>query len=245
MTFKKRTIKGRDQKKADLSKTKEDEFDFENKGEVLIKKRKTLTLQGIKDNNDDKEDIKDDKVNKNEHTSSEIASKLDDVLTVGNEDMEHAYKRDIEKRLGGGIEFTAPGKTASVAGVQKKIITDYQPDVCKDFKQTGYCGYGDSCKFLHSRDDFKAGWKLNEEWRVEDLAREKLEKELEKIPFRCVICKGEYKSPVETNCHHYFCSSCFMKRSKSTTKCAICGQETQGVMKSATKLKKLLAEQVS
>jgi RING finger protein 113A len=26
---------------------------------------------------------------------------------------------------------------------------DYQPDVCKDYKETGYCGYGDSCKFMH------------------------------------------------------------------------------------------------
>jgi RING finger protein 113A len=28
---------------------------------------------------------------------------------------------------------------------------DYQPNVCKDYKDSGYCGYGDSCVFLHDR----------------------------------------------------------------------------------------------
>eukprot|EP00965_Chrysotila_dentata_P075271 2486181-Pleurochrysis_carterae.AAC.14 len=37
---------------------------------------------------------------------------------------------------------------------------DYQPDVCKDFKDTGYCGYGDACKFLHDRSDYKTGWQI-------------------------------------------------------------------------------------
>ena len=40
---------------------------------------------------------------------------------------------------------------------------DYQPDVCKDFKDTGYCGYGDACKFLHDRSDYKSGWQLEKD----------------------------------------------------------------------------------
>jgi hypothetical protein len=26
---------------------------------------------------------------------------------------------------------------------------------CKDYKETGRCGYGDSCKFMHDRGDYK------------------------------------------------------------------------------------------
>ena len=26
---------------------------------------------------------------------------------------------------------------------------DYQPDVCKDYKDTGFCGFGDTCIFMH------------------------------------------------------------------------------------------------
>ena len=38
---------------------------------------------------------------------------------------------------------------------------DYQPDICKDYKETGFCGYGDSCKFVHDRGDYKSGWELD------------------------------------------------------------------------------------
>lgn len=37
---------------------------------------------------------------------------------------------------------------------------DYQPDICKDYKETGFCSFGDSCKFLHDRGDYKSGWEL-------------------------------------------------------------------------------------
>lgn len=46
---------------------------------------------------------------------------------------------------------------------------DYQPDVCKDYKETGYCGYGDSCKFLHDRGDYKQGWQIDKEWDLQQL----------------------------------------------------------------------------
>lgn len=38
---------------------------------------------------------------------------------------------------------------------------DYQPDICKDYKETGFCSYGDSCKFMHDRGDYKSGWELD------------------------------------------------------------------------------------
>ena len=42
---------------------------------------------------------------------------------------------------------------------------DYQPDVCKDYKDTGYCGFGDTCIFLHDRGDYKQGWQIEREWQ--------------------------------------------------------------------------------
>ncbi|KAH3665815.1 hypothetical protein OGAPHI_004003 [Ogataea philodendri] len=41
------------------------------------------------------------------------------------------------------------------ASIKTNTVVDYQPDVCKDFLKNGYCGYGDTCKFLHYRDEFK------------------------------------------------------------------------------------------
>ena len=44
---------------------------------------------------------------------------------------------------------------------------DYQPDVCKDYKETGYCGFGDSCKFMHDRSDYKHGWQIERDWEMQ------------------------------------------------------------------------------
>ena len=48
---------------------------------------------------------------------------------------------------------------------------DYQPDVCKDYKETGFCGYGDSCKFMHDRGDYKNSVELEKEWQAEQDAK--------------------------------------------------------------------------
>lgn len=48
-----------------------------------------------------------------------------------------------------------------------------QPDICKDYKETGFCGYGDSCKFLHDRSDYKSGWQLEKEWDNEQAIKKK------------------------------------------------------------------------
>ncbi len=65
---------------------------------------------------------------------------------------------------------------------------------------------------------------------------------LESIPFKCIICKGDYKMPVVTKCGHYFCEKCamtrYMKEKKRT--CANCGADTGGTFNVARKLKELL-----
>mmetsp|Transcript_8395 Transcript_8395/g.12058 ORF Transcript_8395/g.12058 Transcript_8395/m.12058 type:complete len:360 (+) Transcript_8395:53-1132(+) len=41
---------------------------------------------------------------------------------------------------------------------------DYQPDICKDYKETGFCGFGDTCIYLHDRGDTKSGWQMEQEY---------------------------------------------------------------------------------
>ena len=50
---------------------------------------------------------------------------------------------------------------------------DYQPDICKDYKETGFCGFGDSCIFLHDRGDYKSGWQLDQDWDKEQKQKAK------------------------------------------------------------------------
>jgi RING finger protein 113A len=63
---------------------------------------------------------------------------------------------------------------------------------------------------------------------------------LEKIPFKCIICKEDYKNPIQTNCGHYFCEACALKRYKKSPNCAACGAGTGGVFNGARDLKRLL-----
>lgn len=44
--------------------------------------------------------------------------------------------------------------------------------ICKDYKETGYCGWGDTCKFAHDRSDYKPGYILDREWEDKQKAEE-------------------------------------------------------------------------
>lgn len=147
------------------------------------------------------------------------------------------------------------GPVKAPTNVRAITVTDFAPDVCKDYKQTGFCGFGDSCKFLHAREDYKQGWQLDKEWEkagksgkkdgaaAEDADLDDEAKMLKEIPFKCIICKGDYKMPVVTKCGHYFCEKCAMQRYMKEKKkgCAQCGADTRGSFGIAKKLKELLA----
>ncbi|KAI5292801.1 RNA-splicing factor [Ascosphaera acerosa] len=154
------------------------------------------------------------------------------------------------------------------SNVRTITITDFAPDVCKDYKLTGFCGFGDSCKFLHAREDYKQGWELDREWEVNTKSSKPVaggvtvasaaskrrsggdadedghdsgdEAELEDIPFACIICKRPYTNPVVTRCGHYFCESCALKKYRKSPNCVACGSGTGGVFNTAKRLEQLL-----
>ncbi|KAK3336977.1 hypothetical protein B0T19DRAFT_481401 [Cercophora scortea] len=168
----------------------------------------------------------------------------------------------------------APNRTVgpikAPTNIRTITIVDMAPDVCKDYKQTGFCGFGDNCKFLHAREDYQHGWQLDKEWETvtkgkkvlggtvvasadrrntktkdddDDKQAQEDEEEamLDNIPFVCILCKGAYKAPVVTRCGHYFCEACALKRYRSRDPgCAACGAATNGVFNAAKKLQKLL-----
>ncbi|KAI8225032.1 Pre-mRNA-splicing factor [Colletotrichum sp. SAR 10_98] len=159
----------------------------------------------------------------------------------------------------------APSRTVgpikAPTNIRTITVTDFAPDTCKDYKKTGFCGFGDNCKYLHAREDYKAGWQLDKEWEsvtkgkkniggtvVASADRTNVENDdddeedamLENIPFACIICTEAYKAPIITRCGHYFCEPCALKRYRKDPTCAACGAGTNGVFNSASRLKKLL-----
>jgi RING finger protein 113A len=92
---------------------------------------------------------------------------------------------------------------------------DYQPNICKDYKETGFCGYGDSCIFLHDRGDYKSGWQLDKEWDEQQKAAQVKDTSAgakgdgaqevdgedvgeDGLPFACFICRKGFTRPVVT-----------------------------------------------
>lgn len=153
------------------------------------------------------------------------------------------------------------GPVKAPTNIRTITVTDFAPDVCKDYKQTGFCGFGDNCKYLHAREDYKQGWQLDREWenvtkgkkvtggtkiasanRDADAAGDEDSDDaaLENIPFACIICRESYKEPIVTKCGHYFCESCALRRYRKDPSCAACGAGTGGVFNVAKGLKRLL-----
>lgn len=170
-----------------------------------------------------------------------------------------AYSSYIQRNPNAPSKQVGPVKAPT--NLRTITILDLQPDVCKDYKQTGFCGFGDSCKFLHAREDYKQGWALERDWEIQTKGKkqagttvasanraarlgeesdEEDDKLLEKIPFACVICKKPYKNPIVTRCGHYFCEACALGRYRKNPSCAACGASTNGVFNGAKMLQRLL-----
>ncbi|KAG6900721.1 hypothetical protein C0993_003747 [Termitomyces sp. T159_Od127] len=116
------------------------------------------------------------------------------------------------------------GPQRSTSTIRTVTIVDYQPDVCKDYKETGY---------------YLAGWQLDkladEATRQPGDASES-DSDDEDVPFACLICRKHYTDPVVTRCGHYFCSACAIKRFAKTPKCIACGATTGGMFNRADKI---------
>lgn len=156
----------------------------------------------------------------------------------GNYHGASAYASYVAPRDDGRSSMSkSTGPIRQSANVRTVTVTDYQPDVCKDYKETGYCGFGDTCKFLHDRSDYLAGWQLDAlpNSTARQLDAEESEEE-EEIPFACLICRKPFTDPIVTRCGHYFCSACAIKRYARTPKCFACGAQTQGIFNAASKV---------
>lgn len=139
--------------------------------------------------------------------------------------MDHTAGFRREQTVGSEKATGAHGPLRASSHIRWSVRFDYQPDICKDYKETGYCGYGDACVFLHDRGDYKSGWQLEQEWEEKEKARKERialglpeeegegegSEDEDGLPFACYICRGEFVDPVVTKCKHYFCEHCALK----------------------------------
>eukprot|EP00002_Diphylleia_rotans_P040083 TRINITY_DN9426_c0_g4_i2.p1 TRINITY_DN9426_c0_g4~~TRINITY_DN9426_c0_g4_i2.p1 ORF type:complete len:389 (-),score=107.70 TRINITY_DN9426_c0_g4_i2:316-1482(-) len=168
---------------------------------------------------------------------------------------------DTSGKIKGAGIMAGPIRASATIRVTSRF--DYQPDICKDYKETGYCGFGDACKFMHDRGDYKTGWQLEREWEEEqkikrekslghlmgsdeedeDGTRKKKEEDDYNLPFACLMCQEHFtieKKPVVTKCGHYFDYACARKMLAKNGRCHVCAQQTQGIINTATDVIKRL-----
>lgn len=283
--FKKRTGKGAAARKRPATPPPDSdsgsEYSSEEENGVRVKRRKTTGLRTTNSSARAPQDLSKTTAFSGDRTAAiavtDDATKLsswyevdpqkananaDDVPNLGISD---AYKgastyQSFSQKNPNAQKHVGPVKGPS--NVRTITVIDFAPDVCKDYKQTGFCGFGDSCKFLHAREDYKQGWQLDKEWEsvtkgkkpsgtimsgggkdgAKDAEEDEEESMLDNIPFACIICRGPYKNPVVTKCKHYFCEACALKRHKSKggKTCAACGTDTGGSFSMAKNLQKLL-----
>ena len=154
------------------------------------------------------------------------------------------------------------GPIKATTNIRTTARFDYQPDICKDYKQTGFCGFGDSCIYLHDRGDTLSGWQLEQQWEQQQKQKQAQQdqefqdfvqahssntptsksntvttEDDDGLPFACHLCRSHFKAPVVTACLHYFCESCILQHVRNTNEsCPICGKDTHGVFNQPTKL---------
>nr|SVE76510.1 EOG090X09Q6 [Daphnia longispina] len=171
----------------------------------------------------------------------ELKGKADDKKYRGLANYAQYYEKRDTAQGNAASANVRKGPMRAPANIRSTVRWDYQPDLCKDYKETGFCGFGDSCKFLHDRSDYKFGWQLEREERgkgepAEDDSKYEIHSDDEDLPFKCFICRESFQHPVVSKCKHYFCEACALKHYRKSQRCFVCGKQTFGVFNPAKNL---------
>ncbi|XP_037111944.1 E3 ubiquitin-protein ligase RNF113A [Syngnathus acus] len=171
----------------------------------------------------------------------ELTGKEDDKIYRGINNY-HKFIKPKDTTMGNASSgMVRKGPIRAPEHLRATVRWDYQPDICKDYKETGFCGFGDSCKFLHDRSDYKHGWQIEREleegsYGANDEENYEVSSDEEDLPFKCFICRDSYKNPIVTKCRHYFCEVCALQHYRKSKRCYVCNTQTNGVFNPAKDL---------
>ncbi|KAI1301307.1 putative E3 ubiquitin-protein ligase [Halotydeus destructor] len=191
---------------------------------------------------------------KDARTIFEKAQKINEEMKGKDDDKVYRGMNNYKQYI--TVKDTAQGNAALLArkgpvrapeNIRSTVRWDYQPNLCKDYKETGFCGFGDSCIFLHDRTDYKQGWQIELEmakgvYGQDDGDDTKYEiNEEEHLPFKCLFCRESFVKPIVTKCKHYFCEKCALDHYRKSTRCFVCGVQTHGIFNPAKEIAKRIA----
>ncbi|XP_047038109.1 E3 ubiquitin-protein ligase RNF113A isoform X2 [Helicoverpa zea] len=244
--------------KTDTKRSKpqiEDTVDSDSSNDEKTKQRTTLSVQQQRENATatyelDTERDRDAQAifEKAQKINEELQGQADDKVYRGMNNYAQYYKKRDTAAGNASSGLVRKGPIRAPANLRATVRWDYQPDICKDYKETGFCGFGDSCKFLHDRSDYKHGWQLEREETEGGTAAGDSDYEVssdEELPFRCFICRNSFTDPVVTKCKHYFCEKCALENYKKSSRCFICNAQTSGMFNPAKELEAKLPRRLA
>lgn len=192
------------------------ESSSDNDVTVSYKSRKTVDTVGPSDqgatavNEMETENDRDAQAlfEKSQEINKELEGKADDKVYRGLNNYTQFYKKKDTAAGNASSGMVRKGPIRAPAHLRATVRWDYQPDICKDYKETGFCGFGDSCKFLHDRSDYKAGWQLEKEHAAGGVGNDadsdgddtkyEIHSDEETLPFKCFICRKSFVDPIVT-----------------------------------------------
>jgi RING finger protein 113A len=161
-------------------RAKKDSGSDEEKDDTVVNRPVKSTAAKAKSTGDESEDIRLAKVTTVYESAREVVPQSYAGDAFATVQVDTAHDRDamaVLSRTKDQNQIAASKASGTIGPVRAPTFLratsrfDYQPDICKDYKETGFCGCGDQCKFLHDRGDYKSGWQMEREWEDKQAAK--------------------------------------------------------------------------
>lgn len=79
---------------------------------------------------------------KSQEINKELEGKADDNLYRGINNYTKFFKKKDTAQGNAGSGSNSVGPMRAPSNIRSTVRWDYQPDICKDYKETGFCGFG-------------------------------------------------------------------------------------------------------
>ena len=139
-------------KKIDLNKKKEKNENIQNKSSLEPQKN----------------DIKKEKSKEDDKLNPKKPDFFKELFYKSNKDLKKVRHDETTLRYDpDDVDHSLKDRHKMNKFIKSSIRVDYKPGICKDFRDTGFCGFGDNCQFLHDRSDLYMGWELDNIFNIE------------------------------------------------------------------------------
>lgn len=85
---------------------------------------------------------------KSQEVNKELEGKADDKVYRGLNNYTKFFKKKDTAQGNAGSGSNNVGPMRAPSNIRSTVRWDYQPDICKDYKETGFCGFGGELNYI-------------------------------------------------------------------------------------------------